>query len=221
MQIEVADLRVRTENECEYLKALCRDYLSDGKPDLCVRLPDLPPMEQSIELCRVVSSGVLSENGFLIHASALSYDGNAVLFTALSGTGKSTHARMWREAFGEKVIMINDDKPILRIKDDGEVRVFGTPWCGKHHLHTNTSRPVRAMVFLKRGEKNEIKRTSAEDILPLIFDQIPRPADPAGMEMTLTLLDRVLSTLPLYELYCTPDVSAAHAAFDMLKGDFK
>ncbi len=79
----------------------------------------------------------------LFHGSALAIDGDGYLFTAKSGTGKSTHTRLWRERFGDRVVMINDDKPLLHI-DAGSVIAYGTPWNGKHRLGTNASVPLRA-----------------------------------------------------------------------------
>ena len=73
----------------------------------------------------------------LVHGSALCMDGQAYVFVAPSGTGKSTHARLWREMYGDRVWMINDDKPMIRVSDS-EIRVYGTPWDGKHHLSRNS-----------------------------------------------------------------------------------
>ena len=67
------------------------------------------------------------------------------MFTAPSGTGKSTHARLWREAFGERVVMINDDKPLLLVRPEG-VTVYGTPFRGKHGLGGDRSAPLRAIA---------------------------------------------------------------------------
>ncbi|MBQ7624042.1 MAG: hypothetical protein IJS65_02045 [Clostridia bacterium] len=221
MLFEVAGLRVLAGNECEYVKTLCRDYETpDGAPDISVSLPPLPPREQSIELLRAVSEEMLKRDGFLIHSSAISFDGKGVLFTAPSGTGKSTHAKNWVKSFGARVSYINDDKPIVRVRD-GAAFVYGTPWCGKHGLQTNACAPVCALVFLKRGSQNSIKRVSPDDIMPLVFDQIMRPEDLSLMDRQLTLLDAFLSRVPVFELYCTPDLSSAAVAFDGLKGVLK
>ena len=99
---------------------------------------------------------ILDRNCVLFHCSAVAVDGKAYLFTAASGTGKSTHTRMWRQHFGGRAVMVNDDKPILRIKDDG-IYVCGTPWCGKHGLQTNVEVPVQGICILGGGEKNMIK----------------------------------------------------------------
>ena len=78
----------------------------------------------------------------LFHGSALAADGEGYLFTAPSGTGKSTHARLWRELLGDRVVMINDDKPLLRVTEEG-VTVYGTPFRGKHGLGGDEQRSVK------------------------------------------------------------------------------
>ena len=79
-------------------------------------------------------------------------DGEAYIFTAVSGTGKSTHAMLWREVFGERVRMINDDKPLIRITPEGKAVVYGTPWDGKHHLSKNSAFPLKAICWLTRAK---------------------------------------------------------------------
>lgn len=91
---------------------------------------------ESLAVYRKISEAVLDYDAFLFHCSAVAVDGEAYLFTAPSGTGKSTHTRLWRERFGERAVMINDDKPLIRM-EEGTFYVYGTPWNGKHHLSVN------------------------------------------------------------------------------------
>jgi serine kinase of HPr protein (carbohydrate metabolism regulator) len=100
-------------------------------------------------------------NGLRIHASAVEVDGKAYLFSANSGTGKSTHTRLWREVFGDRAVMVNDDKPFLRMTE-GAVMVYGSPWNGKHGLGCNLSVPLKAVCILERGEENRIEKISAK-----------------------------------------------------------
>ena len=112
---------------------------------------------------KLIEKGVL-----LVHGSALCVDGQAVVFVAPSGTGKSTHARLWREVYGEQIWMINDDKPMLKIEGD-QVLVYGTPWDGKHHLSRNASAPLKAMVHVKRSESNAIMPLNRADAFPVMM----------------------------------------------------
>jgi uridine kinase len=155
---------------------------------------------------------------FLMHCSALSYNGEVILITAHSGTGKSTHARMWREVFGDKVVMINDDKPFLRFEND-RLYAIGSPWDGKHHLSTNAKAPVKAICFLSRGDKDSISPMSPNDALSFIFDQIPRYPDSEYMSKLLSLLDRMLTEVPIYSLICTPTHNAALVAENGMIGE--
>ena len=103
--------------------------------------------------CRQFYEKLLDYNGMMFHASAVVVDGKAYLFSAPSGTGKSTHTRLWLEYFGEKAYILNDDKPAIRIMD-GKFYAYGTPWCGKDNVSTNQKCEIKAICFLERSEVN-------------------------------------------------------------------
>ena len=160
----------------------------------------------------------LAERGIvLFHSSAVAVDGKAYLFTAPSGTGKSTHARLWREVYGDHVTMINDDKPLLRITDAGAT-VYGTPWNGKHRLSTNTSAPVCGICILERGETNKIRRISASEALPYLMAQTYRPSDPSGAVKATELALKLAKIVPLWRLSCNMDIEAAQVSYNAMKG---
>ena len=156
-------------------------------------------------------------NVFLFHGSALAVDGEAYIFTAKSGTGKSTHAGLWRELLGERVVMINDDKPLIRLTDSG-AEVCGTPWNGKHRLGSNISVPVKGICLLNRGTVNSIRRITPEEAYPRMIQQTYRPADGEAMGKTLQLLDGVMSSVSLWYLECNMDLEAAEVSFGAMKG---
>ena len=97
--------------------------------------------------------------------------------------------------------MVNDDKPILRIKDDG-IYVCGTPWCGKHGLQTNVEVPVQGICILRRGEENMIRKISAIDGYPDLYKQTYRPGEKDKMLKTLSMIKQMAERLPLYEMHC-------------------
>ena len=99
---------------------------------------------------------LLRHSGFLLHSSAVVVDGKAYLFSAASGTGKSTHTQLWLDTFGDRAYMLNDDKPAIRY-EDGAWYAYGTPWSGKYDISTNARVPLAGICFLKRGEENVIK----------------------------------------------------------------
>ena len=166
---------------------------------------------------RKLSTAMLDFDTFLFHGSCVAVDGEAFLFTAPSGTGKSTHARLWREYLGEKVIMVNDDKPFIRVDDTG-VFVYGTPFNGKHRLGTDICVPLKAVCLLSRGETNEISRVPQKDAYPYLIKQTYRPETAEQLAKTMALLDRLTFSVELYTLSCNMDVDAARVAYEGMHG---
>lgn len=171
-----------------------------------------PEALERLHLCRRAAELLPKHERVLFHGSCLSIDGQGVLFTAKSGTGKSTHTRLWRQVFGDRVQMINDDKPFLHIADAG-VTVYGTPWRGKHRLGGNYSAPLRAIVFVCRGEENRVEPVSPRELFPLLLQQTYTPDDPAAMAQTLALVERLSRSVRLLKLYCNMDPEAAEVAY--------
>ena len=151
-----------------------------------------------------------------MHASAIAVDGEAFLFTAPSGTGKSTHVRLWRELLGERAVMINDDKPLLRVAD-GKATVFGSPWNGKHRLGANTSAPVRAICFLERSTENRIREVPPAEIYPGLLAQTYRPENAEALLRTLKLLKRLQQCVRFYRLGCNMNPDAAVLSYQRMK----
>ena len=163
------------------------------------------------------AEALVDYNILLMHGSALCMDQQAYLFTAKSGTGKSTHARLWREAFGEKVQMINDDKPLLKI-EDSRVTIYGTPWDGKHHLSSNTSAPLKAIIWLNRGEINHNEPMTKADVFPIVMSQSYRSADPVKMIKILALQKKLIDAVAFYKLSCNMEKDAALTAYSGMTG---
>ncbi len=138
---------------------------------------------------------------------------------APSGTGKSTHARLWREVYGDRVTMINDDKPLIRAKKDGEIRIFGSPWNGKHHLGQNVSAPLNAIVRMRRGERNSIQPLDKTEALKLLYLGTERFDDPEKTGKLLEIIDRIMRHVRFYDLQCNMDPEAARVAFRSLIGE--
>ena len=175
-----------------------------------------PGYLESLELYRRICDLLLERDVLLIHGSAVALDGRACLFTAPSGTGKSTHARLWRERFGRRLTMINDDKPLLKVTAEG-VTVHGTPFAGKEGLQENSSAPVAGIILLHQAEANCIRRLSSQEAYPMLLNQTYRPKDGAGLMKTLELVQR-LSELPVYSMGCTISREAVALAVQTLTG---
>ena len=151
----------------------------------------------------------------LFHGSAIAVDGEGYLFTAHSGTGKSTHTRLWRQVFGERAVMVNDDKPFLQLTEDG-VLLHGSPWSGKHGLDANVCVPLQGLCLLERGAENQIAPMDGEELLPMLRKQAYCPMDTAKHSRFLELTARLSRQAALWKMACNKDPSAAHIAFDSM-----
>ena len=172
---------------------------------------------ETLAVYRKLATHATSRNMFLFHCSTVAVDGVAYSFAAKSGTGKSTHTALWRKVFGDRAVMINDDKPIIGIVD-GVAKVYGTPWNGKHGLGENTSAPLKAICFLTRGEKNRIRRINDNSVIPLLLNQTFRPREPVALKKTLSLLDELTRTVEFYILECNMEEEAAWVSYNGMNG---
>ena len=161
---------------------------------------------------------LLDHEGLMLHSSAVAVDGVAYLFTADSGTGKSTHTGLWLEQFGDKTFILNDDKPALRLIN-GVWYAFGTPWSGKHDISVNTGVPVAGIAVLERGESNEIARFGGMDAIQAILRQSNRPRAAEYRIKLLDLLDKLITQVPIWKLKCNMDPEAAIVAYEAMSGE--
>ncbi|MBE5808931.1 MAG: hypothetical protein E7317_11405 [Clostridiales bacterium] len=159
----------------------------------------------------LLAEGLVQHDVLLMHGSALCMDGLGYIFAAKSGTGKSTHARLWRREFGNRVFMINDDKPMLRI-EEGRVTVYGTPWDGKHRLSRNASAPLKAIAQLCRGDENRIEPLSKAGAFQMLMKHAYISRDPAVMARIMALEKRLVDSVPFYHLQCNMEPEAARVA---------
>ena len=229
---ELADTVFQVTALFEDTKRFCGDYLSQKAPQYVITVTErdidferqranqkqkegIPPVVYSdsyletLALYRKMAEQLVQEDVILMHGAVVAVDGRAYLFTAKSGTGKTTHIRRWLEAFGSRAVVVNGDKPLLRITSEG-VTAYGTPWDGKEHLSTNTSCPLKALCILTRSEGKGISRelgtrhraaigiTETTDAISLIVSEetgtisvareghLTRHLDRAGLEQVLT-----------------------------------
>lgn len=242
--IRMADCDIAVHSMHPYVRKMCEDYIIDAQNcDFAVeivqenidyereqsRLEDereglevrsfSDEYLETLAVYRKIAKELLNFDTVLFHGSVLEMNGEAVAFTAVSGTGKSTHARLWRERFGDAVKMINDDKPLIKLAEDKAI-AYGTPWCGKHWLNTNTSAPLRAICILERAEENSITEISFSEAFTNLYLQTYRPKEPALLEKTLALLDRYYRCgVKFYRLGVNMDISAADCAYEGIFGE--
>ncbi|MBP3553856.1 MAG: hypothetical protein J6K05_11945 [Bacteroidaceae bacterium] len=154
-----------------------------------------------------------------VHTSVIQYKGRTVLFLGESGTGKSTHTRLWRENI-EGAVLLNDDSPILRIID-GKPWMYGSPWSGKTPCYKQESYPLAACVRLSQAPYNKIQRLS----IPQAYAAL-HPSCPPDFAYDDTLYDcisetigEVLAQIPLYHLACLPNAEAAQLSCKTVFGE--
>lgn len=235
--IKLADIPICVSTLHEMTKRICHDYLTEEEAAFSLAVwesdieyereksarEDLRHGEtvryfsdgylESLAVYRKIAVRLLEYNTLLFHGSAIAVDGMCYLFTAESGTGKSTHVRLWRETFGNRAYMVNDDKPLLKITDEG-ITVYGTPWDGKHRLSNNTAVPLKALCILERGEKNQIERIALREAWPLLLQQSYRPTEEGALKQTMRLVDKLSEAVGLYRLKCNMDSAAAKVAYE-------
>ena len=234
---KIADKVVEVTSIYAEVHEYCTDYLTDEPADYSItttqvdidfereksaredEIEGIPTRHfsdsylEELAVYRKIAEQMISYDTILFHGSVVAVDDVGYLFTAKSGTGKSTHTRLWREYFGERAVMVNDDKPLLKITDSGVI-AYGTPYNGKHRLGTNTSVPLKAICILTRSADNHIKPISFEQAYNMLLQQVYRPADMLKMAKTLELVDRLADSVKLYKLGCNMDISAAQVAFE-------
>ena len=240
-RIEIAGAVFSVQSLFESTRDYCGRYLTDKEPDysLAVFPEDLAfeqnaldeeareegmkrrkfsdPFLERTAIQRKVADCLFDQNVLLVHGSAVAVDGKGYLFTAKCGTGKSTHTRFWREVFADRAVMVNDDKPFLKISNDG-VTLYGAPWSGKHGLDTNVAVPLQGICILERGQENRILPISPAQALPMLLHQSQLPLAPEKehpfRQAVATLAERV----PLWRMACTKDPQAALIAWGAMSG---
>lgn len=158
---------------------------------------------------------LLKYNGLIFHSSAVAVDGKAFLFSAPSGTGKSTHTSKWLEMFGKRAIIMNDDRPAIRIIED-EIFAYGTPWCGSTDINTNIKAKLAGICFLTRDDKNWIKPINKDEIFYAMLSGCIRKMSSEEMSMQLDIIDNLISRIPIYTMGCTPTIEAAQMSYEAM-----
>ena len=230
--VGLADEYIEINSVYDELKNFFKDYLvNDVTPDFSVSLSkeDIlaeqeatsenqfsPAYLETLALLRKLAEILPSHNRILMHGASISYNEHAYLFTAPSGTGKSTHIRLWKKYLGDDVKIVNGDKPFISLEN--EPMIYGSPWAGKENWHRNCRMPLKGICFVQRGTTNSIRRIEASDCLSLLFKQVYLPADTLAAGLTLELVDMLIKKVPLYVLTCDMSEDAVRCSFEALTG---
>ena len=232
--IGLAGKNIHVKSLYDEVYFLCHDYITGQEPDLTVtidpediayerlknaqeaRVEGIPAVDYSdsyletLAVYRKIASEMLAYDTMLMHGAVVAVDDKAWLFTAPSGTGKTTHINLWLENIPGSFV-VNGDKPLVSVGED--VTAYGTPWAGKEVMHKNIGVSLCGIVFLERGEANSIVRIPFSQALPEIVQQSFRPDDRASLENTLRLIGELGKRVPLYRLKCNMMPEAALVAY--------
>lgn len=236
--VKLAEKIFHIEHVHPELEVFCKDYLiEECAPDFRIQLTEediayeethateqtfSAPYLETLALLRKISNILPEHERFLMHGASISYEGNAFLFTARSGTGKSTHIRLWKKYIGDKVKIVNGDKPFISLEQNStgaiEPMIYGTPWAGKERWQRNCSEPLKGICFVQRGTINSIHQMKPEECVMMLFNQVYMPEDSAAVAHTLELLDVLVKNVPFYLLTCDMSEEAVRCSFEALTG---
>ena len=216
--IRTAERNILIGGASSFLFNSCKNYLADEgvDPDIRIRIDDSmiraeaehhqqdgetlgKKAAESVLVHRLIVEAMLDYGVFLMHGAAIAVGNEAYLFSARSGTGKTTHIQKWLQSLMDSYV-VNGDKPMIAVRPDG-VLACGTPWCGKEHFGKNAVVPLRRIVFMQRDQDNRMEVIPFRSAFPMLLEQIYRPSDVDQMRKTLNLLSGLRDRVTFYKFY--------------------
>ncbi len=233
---KIADLTVGISCTYALTRAMCEEYLTEEAPMFHIEASEEHQEKlrnyfqgfsevfsddyiESLTLYDSFCGKILAYDAAAFHAALISFDGEGVAFAAPSGTGKTTHIRLWQQLYGARVEVINGDKPVFTFRN-GAMLASGMPWCGKEGWSLNKTVPLRAVCFIDRASKNSIElMTDNGSKMHRLFEQLMMPDDEGSqMIQYLDFANKLINTVPFYLLRCNMDPDAAQTAHDGIFG---
>lgn len=228
---QISGVNVGIENPQEMLLERGKPYenIFLGSPDIYIniseeainkRMAEYPQMDYN-QWDYMLSGAafytkLLDFEGMMLHASAVVVDDGAYLFSAPSGTGKSTHTGLWLERFGDRAYILNDDKPAIRLENN-VFYAYGTPFSGKFDISEPIGVPIRGISFIERAKENRITRLDTANAIAKIFEQTVRDLEGYNMDKLISLLDKLITTVPIYKLECNISDEAVVISYNAMK----
>ena len=235
-KIKIAEKVLEINAFNETTKKYCGKFLSEEEPNYVITMTEedlknertnsedgkVYVNEEISALYRKIADLLVEENTVVFHSSSFMVNGNAFLITARSGVGKSTHSRNLNAYIGDDFVYINDDKPLIRVEEN-KVTVYGTPWNGKERRGNDISAPLKAIMFLSRGETNTYRKiVNKEEIYVKMISQIYLPKEKAKREKALKVADQILKNINFYEINVTKDIESAKMTYEeIIKNEIK
>lgn len=210
--VSIAGRRVGIHTRFSDLHTRCGDFLCEGEPEIEISA-DENDMEreraeaekalrgngnlEDLAIHRKIGEAMLDWDTFLMHGAVVAVGQSAYMFTAASGTGKTTHVKKWLDSVPGAYV-VNGDKPLIKITDSGAV-ACGTPWRGKERMGANVMTPLKAIALMERGENNAIREIPFKEAFSFLLQQTHRPSDPEKMKKTLALLSQMNGKVRFYK----------------------
>lgn len=239
--IKLADIPIGIRCLYESTEIFCKEYLTEEIPGFTVEMDEadilcereiareediLDGIQQrfysdeyleTIALYRKMAEPLLHRNCLIFHGTAVAVDGYAYLFTAKSGTGKTTHAKLWLKNVQHSYIL-NGDKPLIKL-ENGSIMLCGTLWRGKENYGVNEILPLKAICVLERDKKNHIEQFSASEAFPIFYQQSHHCGGFDEMKKTLELLESIAQGVQLYRLGCNMEDEAAVVSYSTMSAN--
>ena len=220
----------------ETTKEYCRDFFSDEKVDYVITMKqeDLENessnskdnkvyvTEEISALYRKIADLFIEQGVIVFHGSSFKVNDYGFIVTAHSGVGKSTHVRLLKEYLGNEFEYINDDKPLLEVKDN-EITLYSSPWNGKERRGNNIHAPLKSVIFLNRGITNTYRKLdNKEEIYFKLLSQVYLPKEKSKREKALKIIDILLKRINFYEINVNMDISSAQMTSErIIKNEIK
>lgn len=236
VKCKIADFSVAFQSDIKRLDKILREYTCDfEKHDLFISISDsdiefehtsykdgvervFPTTFKITALFRKLGEMLPSHNAFVLHSACFDVEGTGVAFAAHSGTGKTTHMNLWQELLGDKMTVVNGDKPIIRFFDDepNTPYAYGTPWNGKERLGCNMRTKLKHICFIERSKTNYVTTIEKSEAVSRLMKQVYMPKDPVALAETMQLIDRLLSCCSLWKIHCNMEIEAAEVAYNTI-----
>lgn len=235
----IADINVGFEEYYKLFHAYIPEFAAEfDKPDLVIEVTqkdieeeraeelaaggkDFPPGRfQMTRAFRKFGDAIPDFNAVVMHGCFVSVGDRGIAFIARSGTGKTTHMLLWQKLLGERLQIINGDKPIVRFIDGG-LFGYGTPWNGKEHFFVNGRAPLTDICIIERGEKNETLPVSKDEGALALIQQVHTPRDPEQLTKTMQLVSRISEQCRFWKIRCNMDIEAAEVAYGKICGGYE
>ena len=234
-KIKIADIVIEINAFNESTKKYCEDFLSNEDSDLTITMlqEDLEnekhinedgkvyASEEISALYRKIADLFIERNIVVFHGSSFKVNDYAFIVTARSGVGKSTHVNLLKELLGNDLVYINDDKPLLEVNNNN-LMLYSSPWNGKERRGNNTKAPLKAIIFLTRGNNTYRQLNNSEEVYFKLLSQIYLPRDKEKREKALRIIDILLKSVNFYEINVNKEIDSASMTYErIIKNEIK